>query len=128
MMLIVVELCISCSNSSDKSSMLKHASTAFRILHGFEQIMQFIYQVVLLSIVWFPRQNVISERQAMEQHLNGRVYITNIRVLNVLNYAKTYIFEAKVLLVLREFVLILVNGRAGFDGFLLFEFPFADRI
>ena len=71
---------------------------------------------------------MISERQAMEQHLNGRVYITNIRVLNVLYYAKTYIFEAKVFLVLREFILILVNGRAGFDGFLLFEFPFADRI
>ena len=128
MMLIVIELCISCSNSSDKSSMLKYASTAFRILHGFEQIMQFIYQVVLLSIIWFPSQNMISERQAMEQHLNGRVYITNIRVLNVLYYAKTYIFEAKVFLVLREFILILVNGRAGFDGFLLFEFPFADRI
>lgn len=69
-MLVIIEKGISCSKPGDESSVVHDSAISLGGRHAFEEVMQFVDQVVLLFVERLPLEDLLSEYFAMVQDLN----------------------------------------------------------
>ena len=114
-MLVIIEKGISCSEPGDESSVVHDSTVALGRRHAFEEVMQFVDQVVLLLVERLPLEHLLAEDFAVVEDLDRRVGVANVGILdsqkqsNANFLAVTYIFEAEELLALWKLAEVLVD-------------------
>lgn len=84
-MVIVVEFAFSGAYSSNKPFVIDDAAIPLRIHNWLEKFLDFVYQVVLFLIKWFPSHDLLSKWFAIEQYLDCWVYVADVGILHYLN-------------------------------------------
>lgn len=84
-MVIVVELALARTDSRNESFMVHNTSVTFRIYHILEELLYFIYQIVLVFVEWLPRHDLLPEWLAVEENLYCGVDVADVGILHILN-------------------------------------------
>lgn len=84
-MVIVVEFAFSGAYSSNKPFVIDDAAISLWIHDWLEKFLDFVYQVVLFLIKWFPSHDLLSKWFAIEQYLDCWVYVADVGILHYLN-------------------------------------------
>ena len=78
MMVVVVEFAFSGSDSGYESLVIQDTTISFGVLYVFEELLNLIDQIVLFFVEGLPRQYLIPEGPAVQQHLNGRIDVAYV--------------------------------------------------